>query len=888
MRNKRLISKYMELYNILISTLNIKTKTISLFDGYDTVDYNYKEFFLYIAKKYNLINDFVDKSIIILDSIDSSKDTLEIDAEYKNVDGHSVNFIYDIVKLEEDEYLLSIKEVKDDVVESADNMTKAKPKSYIDNRAKNDMLTKTPFSIIFVDIDNFKYINETYGNIVGDMVLIELVSAAKNFLGVNGAISRVGGDRFLIIAEIDDNYDIVHDYLFTLKQALQDLPTCKSRGISITVTLSSASFPEDGEYELLLRKCEKALIRGKNKGRDCFIMYLEEKCGKVTLDDKIDDKVVKIDNVSTKNDVYSVITDISQLLGDEKNFDEALNKVISIVGGYFYVDRVSIARLNVKSHRIRNHVVWYNPKISVKHTVYCIDKIIPDWGKALGAKNYVRIDDRNALEDNHPLKEILEVDHTTASIAFELMLNGISYGLIRYDMTTGIRHWTMDNFQALMLISQLISTALQKNYLKDINYRTLYFDSKFNCYNYAKMFSDASDQIVINNVVRYSIVEIDIRNILTLKRIIGDKKMYELVKTMVSVFELDRSVIYGKHPNGPFVLFIEGHNTGFISMLMNRLKMDVDEFSKKNNFHKLSLQIGIFLANSLTDTLNDAMTNANITRMFNKTEDLLYYSDDVKAQLLFRTEMILRIDEALNNDEFLLYLQPKISTKDGKLIGAEALTRWNYKHEKMLFPDQFIPVFEQEGVIEKLDYSVFENVCKYQRNIIDEGLKPVPISVNVSRYVEDFNEYIDRIEFIRNKYDIDSKLIEIEITEGMYFENLLTISQFIEDLHDHGYKVSMDDFGSGYSNLVSMAKLHFDIIKFDKSFCLDLDNNNVKIMLDKLINLIKLMKMSTICEGVETKENVEYLTSIGCEAIQGYYFSKPIPWKEFKDKYVIK
>ena len=875
----------MEFYNVLISTMDIEKKTIEVFDGYENKDYTYEEFFKYFAKKFNLIPDFIEKAKTVLNSIDSKSDILEIESEYKNLNGLSVNFVYNIVKLSDTEFLFCVKEQKNNIVDSVDKMTKANPKSYIDNRAKNNMLTKTPFAVIFVDIDNFKYINETYGDIVGDMILIEMVSVGKNFLGDAGAISRIGGDRFLIIVDIEDDYDKVHDYLFDLKQVLQNLSSCSSRGISITVTLSCARYPLDGEYELLLRKCEKALIRGKNKGRDCFIMYLEERCGKVTLEDKIEDKVVKIDNVSTKNDVYSLITDISQLLTDEKTFEESLEKVISLVGGYFYIDRVSIARLNIKTHKLFKKNAWYNPKISVKHEVYCNDDIIPDWGKALGVKNYIRFDDCLNLDDNNPLKEIFKVDNTTASISFELVVNGVSFGLMRFDMTTGVRHWTTDNFQVFMLISQLVATYLQKNYLKEINYKALYFDSKYKCYNYAKMFSDASDAILINNVVKYTIMEVDIRNMSTLKRIIGEKKVFEIVHIMSSVFELDKSIVYGKQPNEGFMLFFDGHNAGFVQMLLKRIKSDLAEFARKNNINKLSVQCGVYFANAMTDKLQDAINNADIARMFNDTEEVLYYSDQVKADTLFKAEMVIRIDEALMNNEFLLYLQPKISTVDSTLIGAEALTRWNYKGEKLLFPDKFIPVFEEQGVIEKLDYSVFENVCKYQKNLIEEGLKPVPISVNVSRYIEDFNRYIDNIEYIRNKYSIPSNLIELEITEGMYYENLVTISKFIEDLHSHGYKVSMDDFGSGYSNLVSIAKLHFDVIKIDKSFCLDLDNNNVKIMLDKLIELIKMMRMSTICEGVETKENVEYLTSIGCEAIQGYYFSKPIPYKDFKKKY---
>ena len=119
----------------------------------------------------------------------------------------------------------------------------------------------------------------------------------------------------------------------------------------------------------------------------------------------------------------------------------------------------------------------------------------------------------------------------------------------------------------------------------------------------------------------------------------------------------------------------------------------------------------------------------------------------------------------------------------------------------------------------------------------------------------------------------------------MYYENTEAISKFIDNLHQFGYHVSMDDFGAGYSNLVTMAKLHFDVIKFDRSFCLGLENDRVKIMLNELMKLIKTMNMATICEGVETKDNVEYLTNIGCDAIQGYYYSKPIIWQDFIKKY---
>ena len=884
MVNNKVIDKYIKFNKLLLSTIRIKTKTIELLDGDDTKKYSYRDFFLYMASHFDLDPSFVDKAVVVIDSIDTKSQQFELNVEYRKTNGEPANFLFNILKETSDKFLFFIKEVKTNDGDHLDQMTKAIPKSYIDNRAKSNMLTKTPFVLMYIDIDNFKHINDEYGQVIGDMILIEMVSVSKNILGDRGAISRVGGDRFLLIYEIDDDYDTVHNFIFDLKQQMQRLSSTMSRGISITLTIGSAQYPSDGEYELLLRKCKKALIRGKNKGRDCFVMYIESKCGKVTLDDEIHDKVVKINNASAKNDVYSLITSVNQLLANEKNFDQSIDEAIGLIGNYFYIDRISIARLNIKNFKIKQHHAWYNPKISTKYPAYCVDEIIPRWGEALGVKKYINIEDNEALDDSYPLKELFKVDHTTASMAFELIVNGQSFGLIRFDMTTGIRHWQTEDFQVFMLLSQLFASYIQKNYLKETNYDALYRDNKYGCNNYTRMFLDAGDRIISGDVSDYSIMQIEIRKIVRYRVIIGEKRMKDIINIFVSAFEIN-NVIYGKINDGPFVMFIENHDKKKIESIFNQISKNLSDYFKKNSIHSMSLKAGVYFANTKTDSLISAIDTANLTRKINETENVLYYSDDIKNQFILKTEMVLRFDEAIEKEEFLLYLQPKISTKTGKLIGAEALSRWNYKSETLLFPNDFISLFEEQGIIEKLDFCVFENVCKYQRYLLDNHLQIVPISVNVSRYILDFNSYIKTIETIRKKYNIKQKYIEFEITEGMYYENTNTILEFINKLHKFGYRVSMDDFGAGYSNLVTMAKLNFDVIKFDRSFCMGLENERVKLMLSELIRLIKTLNMATICEGVETKENVEYLTDIGCDSIQGYYYSKPIEWKQFINKY---
>ena len=886
MDNNILLNNYLKINKILLSTIDFKNKTVEVFSTDKNETFTYEDFFLFMAKHYDIMPDFIDSACRLLNNFVFDKDNIETNAEYKKKNGKECVFKYHFVRQDENRYMLFINEIEN-YVENLDSMTKADSVEKVVTRAKNGILTKSPFLIAYIDIDNFKAVNDMYGQAFGDSVLIEMVASIKSFLGSKGFIARVGGDRFFVIYRMDSDYDDVHDFLFDLKMKAQDLSMCHSRGIRLTVTIGSSRYPVDGDvYELLDLKCKKALIRGKNKGRDCFIMYLEEKCGKVSLDDKIEDKRVKInDEGINKNNVYSLITEINQLLSDDKTFDASLDKALAIIGDYYYVDRVSVARLNIKTYEIMKHHSWYNPKVSIRHKAYCVNEIIPNWGKALGTKNYVNIDDASELPDDNPLKELFKVDNTTASLSFELITNRRSFGLIRFDMTTGKRHWQFEALQVLLLISQLLATYLQKSYLKETDSKVLNFDPKYPVYNFTKFFSEAGDFIIIDDIQKYSIVEIEIRNIVNYRSLIGEKRMMDLVTSIIDVFVSINDIVYGKKSGGPFVVFVKNQDKEKIDKMIDKLNKVLEDFTESNHFNDLSLQTGVYFADAAVDRLVDSINNADLARVLNKSSDPLYYSDEIKAEEMFKNEMVLRIDEAIENGEFLLYLQPKISTKDCKLIGAEALTRWKYKHEKLLFPDEFIPLFESQGIVDRLDYSVFDNVCKYQNKLIIEGKKPVPISVNVSRYVSDFDEYLTNLEFIRNYYGIPAELIEIEITEGMYYENTYTISDFINKLHNCGYKVSMDDFGSGYSNLVSIAKLKFDTIKFDRSFCLDLDNENVKVMLDKLIELIKMMNMYTICEGVETKENVDYLTKIGCDSIQGYYYSKPIPYQEFKEKY---
>ena len=259
----------------------------------------------------------------------------------------------------------------------------------------------------------------------------------------------------------------------------------------------------------------------------------------------------------------------------------------------------------------------------------------------------------------------------------------------------------------------------------------------------------------------------------------------------------------------------------------------------------------------------------------------------MRKKLIKEAEIEAKMEKALNNNEFVFYLQPKFNCQGNQLFGAEALVRWIDDNGQMIMPGDFIPLFERNGFIIKLDEYIFESVCKYIANRIQLNLPIIPISINISRLHLFQSNFVDKYLKIKNKYSIPDKILELEITENILIDNLHATQKVITRLQEHGFICSIDDFGSGYSSLNSLKDLPFDIIKLDKLF---LDNSyNIKKsqeIVKSIITMAKNIDILTVGEGVETDEQLEFLQLAGCDIIQGYIFSKPISVEDFEKLFI--
>ena len=247
-------------------------------------------------------------------------------------------------------------------------------------------------------------------------------------------------------------------------------------------------------------------------------------------------------------------------------------------------------------------------------------------------------------------------------------------------------------------------------------------------------------------------------------------------------------------------------------------------------------------------------------------------------------ELLASFDEALQQGHIYVLYQPKINHSTGRMIGAEALMRWKHPIYGTQYPSDFIPVLEKNDLIYRADLGVFEAVCRFLRNCLDDGVRPVPISVNMSRHDIFRKNYVDEIEKLRMKYDIPTKYIHTEMTETSAIGGMELVSGVLKQLHEFGYVVEMDDFGSGYSSLNVLKDLEVDVIKLDMRFLSGNIGGRGGTIISSIVQMAKWLGTPVIAEGVETVEQADYMKSIGCNYVQGYLYSKPIPEEEFRQK----
>ena len=367
--------------------------------------------------------------------------------------------------------------------------------------------------------------------------------------------------------------------------------------------------------------------------------------------------------------------------------------------------------------------------------------------------------------------------------------------------------------------------------------------------------------------------------------IYGRKKANELLCYMASIY--NKKFKYG--------LLAKKGKASFLCLLSDDYKLDhqrmdnvINEFTENAPIKGIRIKYGIYKnidKNLPITTICDYASMAAETVMEDYNHDYAYYTDELAQKRIYNQMIENCFTDALKNKEFMIYYQPKIDVITEKVIGAEALVRWQRTDGSMISPENFIPIYEKNGQIQKLDAYIFGQVCRLQKRILDESKKLLSVSVNLSRSSILCEEIVEQYTKIVRENDIPITCVPLEITESasVYGQKVVKVA---ERLLQSGFKLHIDDFGSGYSSMESLSRLPFSVLKIDKSLIDHICETRVEIIVNHIIKLSKDLNMRVLAEGVETKEQLDILRKIKCDEIQcdeiqGFYYARPMPEVEF-------
>lgn len=409
------------------------------------------------------------------------------------------------------------------------------------------------------------------------------------------------------------------------------------------------------------------------------------------------------------------------------------------------------------------------------------------------------------------------------------------------------------------------------------------YDTLTNIWNVNRFYTNAASQILQDLDKKYAIISFDIDKFKMINDLFGMLTGDDVLCHIANVLRdtLPEDALYCRVHSDMFLICISYEKRGDLICMIEKLRKGIF----KNGFSfDINTSFGIYLVGDPQIPINlmcDRASLAARTVKDNVMNFCAFYDEQYRDEIVKTTEIEQDMNQALLDNQFVMYLQPKYTLENGKICGAEVLARWKHPIKGLIPPNDFIPLFERNGFILKLDEYMWEQACKTLAQWREEGKEPVPLSVNISRYHIKHNDLVGVWKRLIRKYNVPTSDLTLELTETFFYDSE-DLYEVLKQLQDMGFSLEVDDFGAGYSSLNLIRNIPVNTIKIDKDF-LDqrLTTEKGKIVIGHTIAMAKDLKLKVIAEGVETQEHVEFLKSSSCDVAQGYFFAKPMPLDEF-------
>lgn len=426
----------------------------------------------------------------------------------------------------------------------------------------------------------------------------------------------------------------------------------------------------------------------------------------------------------------------------------------------------------------------------------------------------------------------------------------------------------------------------QVTLLRELNH-VMNYDPLTGIYSKNKFFNASKALLNANPDKQFAFLRLDIDRFKLINSFFGtangDRLLKYLARRIRDFAKTTECCTFGRIDADVFGIFTPYQG---MESTVKQIEQAVDNMKNMSTSYNVMLVYGVYV---VTDSelpislMCDRAALAARTVKGHYMQSYAFYDEKMRLALENEQTIINEMSDALENHEFVPYYQPKYDIKTNKPVGAEALARWIHPTKGFISPGVFIPIFEKNGFISKLDFYIWECVCKQLKEWKDRGVPLFPVSVNVSR-VNLYNPNLSKIIIeLTKKYDVDPKYFNIEITESVYTDENIMIDDVTNQLRSNGFTILMDDFGSGYSSLNVLKDVQVDVLKMDMMFMFKAKyDGRAETIISSVIRMAKWLNIPVIAEGVDKAEQVDFLRSVGCDYIQGFYFSKPMPAEDYE------
>ena len=426
----------------------------------------------------------------------------------------------------------------------------------------------------------------------------------------------------------------------------------------------------------------------------------------------------------------------------------------------------------------------------------------------------------------------------------------------------------------------------QVSLLKELN-NVMNYDPLTEIYSKNKFFSASKALLKANPDKQFAFLRLDIDRFKLINSFFGtaygDRLLKHVAKRIRDFAKTTECCTFGRIDADVFGIFTPYQGK---EETVKQIEQAVENMKKLSASYNIMIVYGVYVVTDRSLPISfmcDRAALAAKTVKGHYMKSYAFYDDKMRLSIENEQNIINEMSDALENHEFVPYYQPKYDVTTNKPVGAEALARWIHPTKGFISPGVFIPIFEKNGFISKLDFYIWECVCKQLKGWKDSGVPLFPVSVNVSR-VNLYNPNLSKIIIeLTKKYDVDPKYFNIEITESVYTDDNVMIDDITSQLRNNGFTILMDDFGSGYSSLNVLKDVQVDMLKMDMMFMFKAKyDGRAETIISSVIRMAKWLNIPVIAEGVDRAEQVEFLKSVGCDYIQGFYYSKPLPAADYE------